>query len=74
MLNYVPLQTSMIEEPFITMISKINLIGGSEGWWVDVGASHQICYDRIMFKTYTKTIDDRTVLLGDSHTTKFVGI
>ncbi|XP_021747167.1 uncharacterized protein LOC110713013 [Chenopodium quinoa] len=30
--NPVP-QASMIEEPLVAMITEINLIGGSEGWW-----------------------------------------
>ncbi|XP_060961376.1 uncharacterized protein LOC133031750 [Cannabis sativa] len=45
-------QANLTEElPYTTMISEINLIGGSEGWWVDTGASRHICFDRAMFKT-----------------------
>ena len=62
------------EEPFTAMISEINLIGGSEGWWVDTGASRHVCYDRNMFKTYIAATEDQKVLLGDSHTTIVAGI
>ncbi|GKA41551.1 hypothetical protein Tco_0734211 [Tanacetum coccineum] len=34
------------ELPLIAMICEINLIGGLEGWWVDCGATIQVCYDR----------------------------
>ncbi|XP_062080111.1 3-hydroxy-3-methylglutaryl-coenzyme A reductase 2-like [Humulus lupulus] len=44
-----------------------------DGWWVDTGASHHVCYDHAMFKTYTAA-DDKKVLLGDSHTTIVAGI
>ncbi|XP_021759470.1 uncharacterized protein LOC110724355 [Chenopodium quinoa] len=71
--NPVP-QASMIEEPLVAMITEINLIGGSEGWWVDTGATRHVCYDRRMFKTYSENTDDKKVLLGDSHSTNVAGI
>ena len=55
------------------MIIEINMIGGSDGWWVDTGASHHVCYDRAMFKTYMN-VGNKKVLLGDSHTTTVAGI
>ena len=48
------------------------MIGGSDGWWVDTGASRHVCYDHAMFKTYTN-IENKKVWLGDSHTTTVVG-
>ncbi|GJU33146.1 retrovirus-related pol polyprotein from transposon TNT 1-94 [Tanacetum coccineum] len=66
---------NLIEElPLIAMISEINLIGGSEGWWVDYGATIHVCYDRSLFKTYTAASEDKKVLLGDHHTTNVAGI
>ncbi|GJS50253.1 hypothetical protein Tco_0600374 [Tanacetum coccineum] len=59
---------------FEAMISEINLIGGSEGWWVDCGATIHVCYDRSLFKTYTAAFEDKKVLLGDHHTTNVAGI
>ena len=72
--NPVPAQASMIEEPFVAMITEINLTGGSDGWWIDTGATRHVCYDRQVFKTYTEKTDDKKVLLGDSHSTNIAGI
>ena len=67
-------QANMVnEEPLVAMISEINLISGSEGWWIDTGASRHVCHDRSLFKSYSEA-DDKKVLLGDSHTTKVLGI
>jgi len=49
------------------------VVGGSGGWWIDIGASRHVSYDRAMFKTYTPA-KDKTVLMGDFHTTKVAGI
>jgi len=65
-------QDNMTQEPYIVVISEINMVGRSNGWWVDIGASHHVCYDRAIFKTYTN-VENKKVLLGDSHTTTVVG-
>ncbi|XP_050902474.1 uncharacterized protein LOC127114030 [Lathyrus oleraceus] len=46
-------------EQFIAMITEINMVGGSDGWWIDIGASRHVCYDRAMFKTYTNVEDKK---------------
>ncbi|XP_073224912.1 uncharacterized protein [Cicer arietinum] len=66
-------QANLTEEQFIAMITEINLVGGSNGWWIDTGASRHVCYDRDMFKTYI-VAEDKKVLLGDSHTINVAGI
>jgi len=68
-----PQANMIVKEPYAAMITEINLVGGSGGWWIDTGASRHISYDRAMFKTYTPS-EDKKVLLGDSHTTKVAGI
>ncbi|CAI8606899.1 unnamed protein product [Vicia faba] len=55
------------DEKFIAMITEINMAGGSDGWWIDTGASRRVCYDRVMFKTFTNA-ENKKVLLGDAHT------
>lgn len=65
-------EANMVEETFVAMISEINMIGGSEGWWIDSGAARHVCKDRSLFKSYSEA-DDQKVLLGDSHTTKVLG-
>ncbi|CAN0906344.1 hypothetical protein LINGRAHAP2_LOCUS24193 [Linum grandiflorum] len=60
------------EEPLVAMITEmmgeINLIGNSEGWWLDTSASKHVCKNRAMFKTYTEAPSDKKVMLGTSHT------
>jgi len=55
------------------MITEINMVGGSDGWWMDTCASRHVCFDRAMFKTYTAA-EDQKVLLEDSNTTEVAGI
>jgi hypothetical protein len=38
------------------------LVGGSDGWWIDTGASHHVCYERAMFRTYTAAEDQKVLL------------
>lgn len=45
-------QAGLIEEALVAIISKVNLVNGSEGWWIDTSGSCHVCYDRDMFKTY----------------------
>ena len=52
-------QANLTGEPLTTMITEIHLVGGSEGWWVDTGASRHVCYDRDMFTTYTAADDQK---------------
>ncbi|XP_073225602.1 uncharacterized protein [Cicer arietinum] len=66
-------QANLTEEQFVAMITEINLVGGSDGWWIDTGVSRHVCYDRVMFKTYTAA-EDKKMLLRDSHTTNVAGI
>ncbi|RZC12050.1 hypothetical protein D0Y65_012028 [Glycine soja] len=61
------------QESYIAVTTEINMIGESDGWWVDTGASCHVCYDRATFKTYTNVEKKEKVLLGDSHTTTIVG-
>ncbi|KAL5834846.1 hypothetical protein ACOSQ4_014343 [Xanthoceras sorbifolium] len=63
---------NLTKEQLIAMISEINIVGGSKGWWVDTGASRHVCYDRAMFKSYYETVDKK-VLFGDSHSTIIAG-
>ncbi|KAA0050162.1 putative Polyprotein [Cucumis melo var. makuwa] len=55
------------------MISEVNVIGRSEGWWLDTGASRHVCHDLSLFRKYNE-VKDKKILLGDHHTTKVVGI
>lgn len=55
------------------MITEINMVNESDGWWIDTSASRHIYYDRSIFMTYMNA-EDNKVLLGDAHTTNVAGI
>lgn len=61
---------NVIEEPLVTMTTKINFVKGSGGWWVDSGASRHVSYSNTLFKSYNLLKDKRKIILGDLHTTK----
>ena len=52
-------QANLTEEPLTAMITEIHLVGGSEGWWVDIGVSRHVCYDRDIFTIYTVADDQK---------------
>ncbi|KAA0034946.1 uncharacterized protein E5676_scaffold1199G00090 [Cucumis melo var. makuwa] len=60
---------NLIEDELVAMISKVNVIGESEGWWLDTGAFRHVCHDLSLFRKYNE-VKDRNILLGDHHTTK----
>ena len=71
--GYVP-QANVTEEPLVAMISEVNFIENSEGWWADSGASRHVCHDKSWFKSYSPVENDKKVLLGDSHTVSVLGM
>ncbi|KAL4025369.1 hypothetical protein IC575_013758 [Cucumis melo] len=66
-------QANQIEDELVAMISEVNVIGGSEGWWLDTGASRHVCHDLSLFRKYNE-VKDKSILLGDHHTTKVADI
>ncbi|KAK2391773.1 CBL-interacting serine/threonine-protein kinase [Trifolium repens] len=56
-------QANLTDEPYVAMITEINMVGGTDGWWIDTGASRHICYERAMFKTYTAA-ENKKVQMG----------
>ena len=66
-------QASNVEEPLVAMISEINMVDDSKGWWVDSGATRHVCCNQDWFKVYTPYENPKDILLGDSHTTQILG-
>lgn len=66
-------QVNLIEEQLVAMIIKINFVFRSKGQWADNGVTRHVCYDRDFFKSYSE-VEDKKVLLDDSHSTIVVGI
>ncbi|CAJ2638269.1 unnamed protein product [Trifolium pratense] len=58
---------------YAAMITEINMIGVTDGWWIDTGATRHVCYERAMFKTYT-TAENKKVQMGNAHTSEVAGI
>ena len=72
--NWPMAQANVIEEPLVAMVTKINILEGLGGWWIDSGATKHVCYDKTWFKTYTILDEKKKIMLGDSHTIEVVGI
>ena len=66
-------QVNLTNGKFIPIIIEINMVDKSDAWWIDTGVSYRVCYDPVMFKTYTNT-KDKKVLLEDVHTTNVAEI
>ncbi|KAL0558517.1 hypothetical protein IC582_003091 [Cucumis melo] len=66
-------QANLIEDELVAMIFEVNVIGRSEGWWLDTGASRHVYHDLSLFRKYNE-VKDKNILLGDHHRTKVVGI
>ena len=63
------MQANLVKEDLVAMITIVNVIGGSEGWWLDTGASRHVCHSLTLFRKYNKT-EYKNILLGDHHRTK----
>ncbi|CAJ2638556.1 unnamed protein product [Trifolium pratense] len=60
-------QVNATDEAYTAMITEINMVGVTDGWWIDTGATRHVCYERAMFKTYTSA-ENKKVQMGNAHT------
>ncbi|GAU27591.1 hypothetical protein TSUD_271320 [Trifolium subterraneum] len=71
--NLAHINVNVADEPYTCMITEINMVGGTDEWWIDIGATRHVCYDRAMFKTYTNA-ENKKVQMGNAHTSDVAGI
>ncbi|GAU39727.1 hypothetical protein TSUD_144940 [Trifolium subterraneum] len=66
-------QANVTEESYTAMITEINMIGGTDGWSIDTGATRHVCYERDVFKTYTPA-KNKKVQMVNAHISDVAGI
>ncbi|XXG88120.1 hypothetical protein AAC387_Pa12g0374 [Persea americana] len=54
------------------VVSKVNLVGNTREWWVDIGATQHVCSDKEMFSTYHASNGEQ-LFMGNSATSKVEG-
>ena len=56
------------------LISEVNLVGSNpKEWWIDTGATHNVCFDKKMFSTFELIETEEKVFMGNSATSDIKG-
>ncbi|XP_075111769.1 uncharacterized protein LOC142181952 [Nicotiana tabacum] len=59
---------AMVSAMQIGMVTELNMATtaiNTQYWWLDLGATIHVCYDKKMFKTYAEVQDSEQVLMGN---------
>ena len=63
----------MTEEHFVAVISEVNMVGNDNEWWIDIGATRHVSYDKTLFKTFVHEGDVHELYMGNSSIPKVGG-
>ena len=56
------------------VISEVNLVGSNpKEWWIDTGATHHVCSDKMMFSSFKPIETGEKVFMGNSATLDIKG-
>ena len=56
------------------VISQVNLVGSNpKEWWIDTGATCQVCSDKKMFSTFESIETGEKVFMGNFATSEIKG-
>ncbi|KAJ9557464.1 hypothetical protein OSB04_012078 [Centaurea solstitialis] len=78
-----PRQVNMMDEELVAMItdfssmmiSEVNMIGANaKEWWVDTGATRNVCYDKDGFHTFKEVNNDQKLFMGNAATAEIKGV
>nr|GEY18052.1 retrovirus-related Pol polyprotein from transposon TNT 1-94 [Tanacetum cinerariifolium] len=54
-------------------LHMVSVTTTTDDWWYESGATAHVCNNKDLFKTYKKIGDRHEVMMGDNHTSKFIG-
>ncbi|XP_060210776.1 uncharacterized protein LOC132637746 [Lycium barbarum] len=61
------------EEELCAMFSECSLVGNPTDWWIDSGATRDVCSNKEMFISYAPAGPEETIFMGNSATAKVEG-
>ncbi|XXG46596.1 hypothetical protein AAC387_Pa02g1403 [Persea americana] len=66
------LSTDVSDINLSAVVLKVNPVGNTREWWVDIGATQHVCSNKEMFSTYHAS-NGAQLLMGNSATSKVKG-
>ena len=56
---------TVVNEDFLAVVSKVNMIGDDVEWWINSGATRHIACSRNLFKTYEEDDNGEKLFMGN---------
>nr|XP_009758309.1 PREDICTED: uncharacterized protein LOC104211015 [Nicotiana sylvestris] len=66
-------KTNNYIDDLCTMLSECNLVRNPKEWWIDSGATRDVCVVREAFASYAPAGPDKIIFMGNSATAKIEG-